>query len=228
MKIKGNIRKFVEALDIKNVGDQMIEQLVDKGFVKTPADLFELTSQQVSSIERKGEAHFKKMVQGLSARKRVSLEKFLGALNIPHAGEGTFINLIQSGVNTLEAFMNLTVSQALSASRVGQKAAESIVAFLKEHSRDIQRLRQHMDLQTSEGKKLAGKSFLFTGKANRPRSQLEALVRDNGGVVAGSVTAALTYLICADLTSTSGKAKKARQLGVTMITEDDFEKMATS
>lgn len=224
-KVKGNIRKFCEALDIKNVGDETISALVDLGHVKCPADLYELTEVQFCQVPRKGKAHYEKMQAGLAARKKVSVEKFFGSLNIPAAGEGTFVNLAQAGYNTFEKVMALTQEQAVKATRVGDQAAQSIVSFFLEYGADIKRLKGHLDIQSKAGKPLEGKSFIITGSCSRPKHEIYADIEAAGGTVAKSVARGLTYLITADPNSTSGKAQKARQLGVLMITEPQLLQM---
>lgn len=218
-KVKGNIHKFVETIDVKNVGTETISALVDMGFVKCPADLYEVTQEQFCRIDRKGPAHYVKMKAGLAARKKISVEKFFGALNVQGAGEGTFVNLAQAGYNTFEKIMSLTTVQAMSAMRVGEQAAASIVAFLGSNKQNIERLKGYLEIQSREGKPLEGRSFIITGSLSRPKNEIYADIEAAGGMVAKGITRSLSYLIAADPNSTSTKAQKARSLGVQMITE---------
>lgn len=224
-KVKGNIRKFVVALDIKNVGDETISSLVGLGFVRCPADLYRVTSEQFNRIPRKGDAHFEKMQAGLNARRKLSVERFFGALNIPNAAEGTFLNLVQAGFNTYEKIMSITVSQAMSAMRVGDQAAKSIVKYLQENKLDIECLRACLTIESRAGKPLEGKSFIATGTLTRSRNDIYADIETAGGIVAKSVSRGVNFLIMADPTSASSKAQKARELGIRMISEQDLFQM---
>lgn len=229
-KVRGNIKKFTAVIDAKNVGDETIDALVGLGLVRCPADLYTLTEADFCRIPRKGPAHFKKMRAGLEARKSVSVEKFFGSLNVSRAGEGIFSNLVQAGFSTYSQIMSLTVTEAVSAPRVGLEAAQAIVKFLAANREDIERLASFVQVgrDTPCDGPLSGKSFLITGTLSRPKAAVYAEITAKGGTVASSVTGNLTYLVCESVDSSSSKAVKARAMGVQLITEGDLSRILSA
>lgn len=224
-RVYGRVLKFVEILDIKGVGEETIRGLVQDGVVTHPLSLYEVTEEQFKVLERKGEKHFQKFQAGLSAKRVVDFYDFMGALSIAEAATGTFKSLAQAGFDTVKKWDEATPSQLDKAENVTERKARVMkVAWAKQRDQVLRMVTEgHVQFRTAETENaITGKTVCLTGTLSKPRKHYEDLIKASGGFTGGSVGKKTHILVSANPESNSGKMKKARSLGVEIISEDEL------
>jgi DNA ligase (NAD+) len=218
------------AMNIDGLGDKIVDQLVDKGLVKDVADLYALKEEEVAGLERMAEKSAQNLLEEIEASKKNSLARLIYALGIQFVGERTG-QLVAEHFSSLEELAAAKEEELEEVPEVGPKVAASIVEFFSEpaNRQIIKKLRRAGVHPTAEkrvvkSQKLAGKSFVFTGGlANRSREEAGELVIQNGGKVSGSVSKKTDYVVVG--TDPGSKYEKAKELGVPILTESEFEKL---
>jgi DNA ligase (NAD+) len=217
------------AMNIDGLGDKIVDQLVDKGLVKDVADLYALKEDDVAALDRMAEKSAQNLLEEIEGSKKNSLARLIYALGIFSVGERTG-QLLAEHFSSLEELAAAKEEQLEAVHEVGPKVAASIVEFFSEPANRqlIKRLNKagvHPTAEKREVKsqKLAGKSFVFTGGlANRSREEAGELVQQHGGKVSGSVSKKTDYVVVG--TDPGSKYDKAKELGVTILTETEYEK----
>jgi DNA ligase (NAD+) len=218
------------ALDIQGLGDKLVEQLVDKDWVKTPADLFELTAGQLETLERMGEKSAQKLAAAIDAAKRTTLPRFLYALGIRDVGEATALALAQH-FGDARAVADASLEEIQRVPDVGPIVAGSIRAYFDaaENRRLLSRLLAGgvewppIERPASSGD-FAGKTFVLTGTlAEMTREAAREEIIKRGGKVSGSVSKKTAYLVAGS--DPGSKLEKARESGVAVLDEAAFRKM---
>lgn len=224
----GKIKRWVKKLGIKEWGDAMIDALC-REYVTDLADIYTLQATTLAKLEVGGKVLGKstaeKALHNLHEKKVLPLADFVGALGIDLWGQSMCQILVDAGYDTLEKMEEEATFLQLSAvPGVGSKKARAFeVGFGYAAPTIAKLLNAGVEIKAPViGGVLSGKSFCFTGIRNK---ELEGRIKDAGGTVKGSVGKGLTYLVAKDPKSTSGKAKKARELGVEVIGIADVEKM---
>jgi DNA ligase (NAD+) len=216
------------ALDIEGLGDKLIEQLVERELVVTPADFYCLTAAQLSGLERMGEKSAAKLVQALERSKSTTLPRFLFALGIRDVGEATALSVARH-FGTLEKLMAADAAAIEEVPDVGPIVARHVAVFLASatHRSVIARLREQgvhwsaMQSAPAAGARLAGMSFVVTGTlASMSREAAAERLRTLGAKVSASVSAKTSYLVHG--AEPGAKLAKARQLGVRLLDEQAF------
>ena len=222
-----------DALDIEGVGEKAVQQLLDAGLVSDPADLYDLTVEDLTGLEGWGETSARNLVDGMDSAREPPLADFLVALGIPEVGTVTARNLAQE-FGTFEAILDAADEGDTDAFEavpdVGQTVARSIVEFFEgEGNRAvIDRLLDHVEPQAAEetgGDALDGQTFVFTGSLDGyTRGEAQELVERNGGSATSSVSGNTDYLVLGD---NPGQRKQddAAEHGVETLTEDEFEEL---
>lgn len=215
------------AMDIRGLGDKLVEQLVMKGRVKTVADLYTLTTDDLAGLERMGEKSAQNVIDAIEKTKNTTLPRFLHALGIPQVGEATAALLAQH-VGDLAPLMDAGTEDLERVPGIGPAMAADIHAFFREaHNRDvIDALRQAgvrwPKVERRQGATpLAGKTFVLTGTmASMTREEAKRRLVELGASVSGSVSKKTDYVVVG--VEPGSKADKARSLGVTTIDEQAF------
>jgi DNA ligase (NAD+) len=218
------------AMDIDGLGDKIVDQLVDKGLVKDVADLYLLKEDAVAGLERMAEKSAQNLLAEIEGSKKSSLARLIYALGIFSVGERTG-QLLAEHFSSLEELAAAKEEQLEAVHEVGPKVAASIVEFFSEPAnrqliKKLNKVGVHPTAEKREVKsdKLAGKSFVFTGGlANRSREEAAELVQQHGGKISGSVSKKTDYVVVG--TDPGSKYDKAKELGVTILTESEFEKL---
>jgi DNA ligase (NAD+) len=229
-QVIGRLAKWVSALDVLELGDALLTKLVEDGLVKTPADLYTLSIDTLSKIDRMGKKSAKNVHDALWKRNPITLDLFLGGLSIPGIGQQTIKVIMDAGFDTLEKVRAMSVADIEGVKGMGKIRAGSLFQGLKDYEAVIDALIKN-GVQIKEKQvmdttgKLSGQVVVFTGEASRPRKELQAMVESNGGKCGSSVSKQTTLLVLADPESTSTKANKARAMGVKLISEDQFVAM---
>ena len=227
---KESLKHFVsrKAMDIDGVGGKLIEQLVERELIRTPADLFKLDLTTLMQLERMGEKSAKNALNSLEQAKHTTLARFIFALGIREVGESTALNLANH-FKTLEALKNADFEQLQAVPDVGEVVANRILAFWREpHNvdavNDLIAQGIHWDaVETKEaGDNLfKGKIVVLTGTLSQMgRNEAKALLQEMGAKVSGSVSAKTDFVIAGD--AAGSKLTKAQELGITVLSEDEF------
>ena len=230
--VRGSIVHFVSkaGLDVDGVGAKWVEALIDSGRVKSPADLFTVTREELMGYDRMGEVSAGNFVAALDeARRRAPLTRFIAALGIRHVGEqtartlaGRFTDMDDLGRASLEDLMVLP--------DIGPEVARSIRAFFEnEQNRLLLERFRELGLWPQGGESapapavpqvLAGKKMLFTGTLSRPRDEFRRMAEAAGAVMLSGVSKKLDYLVVGD--KPGSKLDKAQALGITVLDEEQF------
>ncbi len=228
-QVKESIKHFASrrAMDIEGLGDKLVEQVVDKGLVRTPADLYGLTHSQWKSLDRMAAKSADNIMDALEKSKQAGLPRLLFGLGIRYAGEQT-AKLIARNYTSIEQLYTVTRDDLLEIHDVGPEVADSVSAFFSDEiNREvIQMLAEAGIVMTSEADtgqstELAGKKFVFTGTLTKfKRDDAARIVESQGGSVTSSVTKKTDYVVVGD--SPGSKYEKARKLGLAILSEEEF------
>lgn len=227
-QIRESIKHFASrgAMDIDGLGDKIVEQLLSLGLVHTVADLYRLTKDDFMRFDRMGDKLASNLLAALEASKRCDLGRYIYALGIRHVGERTAKALAQA-FGSLDDLEKATVGELISVRDIGATVAQSIATFFNntDNRAVISRLREYgvhpAAVAKTVGGRLSGRSFVFTGTLTRfSRDHARKLVEDQGGNVVGSVSKKTDYVVAGD--EAGSKLSKARDLGITVLSEEDF------
>lgn len=221
------------AMDIEGLGEKLIEQLVDLGWVETPADLYDpekIDADRLASLPRMGEKSAAKLMAAIERSKKTTLARFIYALGIRHVGEAT-AKLLAGHFGSLDALMNARLDELTAIEGIGPVVAQSIRDFFDEpHNRQvIERLRRlgvHWEESTpaKKSRALAGLTFVLTGTLPRmSREEAKALIEAHGGKVSSSVSKKTDYVVAGS--EAGSKLQRALELGVPVIDEDTLERL---
>lgn len=231
-QIKGRIEHFVgrRMMNIDGIGEEMVNDLCEKGYLKNCADLYDLTAEQIKSLYVKGDKIADKILAGIEASKSVPYERVLYALSIPYVGE-TGAKKIARASGNIDRLMAMTEDELMSIEDVGPNIARGIIEFFAdERNRSIvERLRAAgvtldapavADVRSSDI--LQGKSIVISGTFNRhSRDQYKALIEQHGGKNVGSISKK-TDMVLAGENMGPAKLEKATALNIPIIDEDTF------
>jgi DNA ligase (NAD+) len=213
------------ALDIEGLGDKLVDQLVDAGIVRTPADLYKLGLAKLAALERMADKSAANVIAAIEKSKATSLARFIFGLGIRHVGEATARDLARH-FGSLDALLAADETALLAVHDVGPVLAESIARFIAEpHNREgIEQLRAagvhwpEGPPQREDAGPLAGRTLVLTGTLpTLAREEAKALIEAAGGKVAGSVSKKTDFVVAGEEAGT--KLAKARELSVPVIDE---------
>lgn len=231
-QIKGRIEHFVgrRMMNIDGIGEEMVNDLCEKGYLKNCADIYDLTAEQIKSLYVKGDKIAEKILAGIEASKSVPYERVLYALSIPYVGE-TGAKKIARASGNIDRLMAMTEDELMAIEDVGPNIARGIIEFFAdERNRSIvERLRAAgvtldapavADVRSSDI--LQGKSIVISGTFNRhSRDQYKALIEQHGGKNVGSISKK-TDMVLAGENMGPAKLEKATALNIPIIDEDTF------
>ncbi|MEK6737395.1 MAG: helix-hairpin-helix domain-containing protein, partial [Planctomycetota bacterium] len=231
---KRRIKYFAsrDAMDVEGLGPALIEQLVDKGFLKDYADLYHLMYDDLVGLERMGEKSSANLIQAIEESKKRDLDRLIGALGINNVGTHT-AEVLANHFGNLDTLANATQEALERIHEIGPVVAGCIVEFFRDkHNRDIVEKLKACEINTqklaapalAKNPNVSGKSFVITGVLQKyPRKEAETVIKGLGGRVLSSVSKKTDYLVAGE--SPGSKADKARELNVRILDEDAFEKM---
>ncbi|MBR0282424.1 MAG: NAD-dependent DNA ligase LigA [Oscillibacter sp.] len=218
-----------DAMDIDGLGPAVVKQLAESGLVRNAADLYQLRREDVAKLDRMGEKSADNLLKAVEASKGRDLSKLLCALGIRQVGEKAAQALARR-FRTMTALLSATEDELTAIPDVGAVTARAVMEFLGEaQSRDlIARLesagvRMDSELKSTDGP-FTGKTFVLTGTLSRfDRKTAEGRIQALGGKASGSVSKKTTYVVAGE--DAGKKLQRANELGVTVLSEDDFAAM---
>lgn len=217
------------AMDIDGMGPAVLEGLVNAGWVHSPADLYDLTEEQIASLERMGKKSASNLINALEKSKQIDLSKVIFALGIPEVGEKTAAELA-SAFGSMEKLSWATLEQLTALDGFGEVVAQNIVNFfLEERNRvQIERLaKAGVNMESTKvkaGDTFEGKTFVLTGTLpTLKRNEAKELIESLGGKVSSSVSKKTDYVVAGE--EAGSKLTKANELGITILTEEQLLQM---
>lgn len=227
----GTIAKWCSVLGIKELGLTTIEKIQSFGFFSGIGSMYAQLDDQ-TECNRVMHAQLGKnwinIIKEVDAHREMTLAKFIAGYNIAGIGEKQVQKVIDSySIKEFKGFFWTNSSQRFVCDGIGSVLSQKLSKGLEVNKADMEETIKHIRFikQETAGGKLSGKSFCFTGAMEYKRKDLQDMVTAQGGTNLDSVTKNLTYLVIADPNSTSGKAKKARDLGITLISPEQFLEM---
>ena len=218
-----------DAMDIDGMGPAVMRQLIDRELVKTPADLYFLTTEQLADLERMGKKSAQNAVNAIAASKERGLERLLYALGIRQVGQKAG-KILASHVGSFDALAQATAEELTAIDDVGGITAAYIREWLDSPQSQhlIARLKEagvSMEAaQQSAGEQFKGMTFVLTGALEKfTRDEAAALIEARGGKASGSVSKKTTYVVAGE--NAGSKLRKANDLGIPVLTEDEFAAM---
>lgn len=235
-KIK-SFSHFVErnAMNIEGLSEATLEKFISLGFIKDFVDIYKLETyrDKITNLEGFGEKSYENIIASINASRECMLYALINALGIPGIGSANAKLLCKAFDNDLDKLLSATVEDISAVEGMGEILATGIVNYMQDEKnlKLIDELRKELNfikiIVDESTQVLAGKTFVITGSLNNyvNRDELKSIIEEKGGKVSGSVSAKTTALINNDATSNSSKNKKAKELGVEIITEAQFEEM---
>lgn len=231
-RVLHQLTKWVQTVDIRDLGESLIKSLYESGTVKSISDLYALTTEQLtpfflneqSIAAEKKSLGAEKVYSSIQNHRRMSLSVFVAGFDIEGIGETTVEKLVSAGFDSIEKLLNMTEEEAARVSGFAEKMASIAVEGLVENSEEMKSLSNGIiEIESATVGILSGKSFCFTGElVTMKRSDAEKIVKENGGTCKSSVTKDLSYLVTNDVSSGSSKNAKAAKLGIPVIDEKAF------
>ena len=233
-KVKARILYFAarKAMDIEGLGDVLVETLVDSGMVKTVADLYDLTTEQIANLERKAEKSAAKLIEQIELSKTRGLQRLLYGLDIRHVGE-RYAKILSRSFRNIETLALASVEELDAIHEIGLAVAESVFNFFRNEKNlaVIERLKAANvkteidgDANAATNENFNGKTFVLTGKLEQfTRDEAAKIIEDFGGRVSSSVSKKTDYVVAGS--DAGSKLTKAESLGIKVLSEDEFNAM---
>ena len=223
-----------DALNIDGLSESTLEKFLSKGFIKNDRDIFKLDryKDEIVNMEGFGKRSYEKLMAALEEAKHTNVARFLYSLGINGIGSANAKMIAKYFDNDIDKIITAGKDELLEIEGIGEVLANSIVDFFKDSKNieNVKSLREVLIFEAEESTgsdSFAGKVFVITGSLEHftNRNELKELIEKNGGKVSGSVSSKTNFLINNDTASNSSKNKKAKELGVEIISEEDFLKL---
>lgn len=228
----GRIDGWISKNNIKHLGDELLQTLFDGGVVTEIVDLYKIDWKLAAKVKRGNGVLGDKMAARIAAEvdktRTLSIDNFLGSMGLKFIGRRT---VEIAGLKTIEEWLSLTAEEAAKLEGIGPTKAEGIVEAIQHHKEEILELLEYVKIEGNvEVPKMATTtkasfSFCLTGKMSKGRAEISTDLEALGHTTKDDVVSGLTYLVCADTSSTSSKMKKAAKLGVKVISEEEMWKL---
>jgi DNA ligase (NAD+) len=246
-RLERTILYWCRNLEMDGIGEKLAEQLCATGLVRTLADLYKLTHQDIAGLERMADRSASNVIDELEASRSMTLSTFLAALGLPRIGP-EIASVIATEVGNLETLLELVekkdeeadmdadgkpnkynpvFDRLISIDRVGETVARLLLDGLDTRSTIVEELSLELDITEESPKQevgsLLGQTFCITGALSRPRKEVALSIKAEGGKVVSSVSGKLNYLVAGE--SAGSKLDKANRLGVKILSESELAEM---
>ena len=223
-----------DAMNIDGLSEATLEKFIARGFIHTFGDIFEISryKDEIMEMEGFGQKSFDNLMESLENARKTTLAKVIYSLGIANIGLANAKVICRHFNNSLDAIRKADLEEISAIDGIGPVIARNLVNYFheEENNQKLDYLMQHLHIQQEEIKSqqiFAGMNFVITGSLNHfsNRNEAKNLIESLGGKVTGSVTRKTTYLINNDTASNSSKNKKARELGIPILSEEEFLKL---
>ncbi len=224
-KNKEIILNFIVRMGIENLSTKRLEEMMKEELVLRVPDLYKITKEQLLTLEKTKDKLADKILNEIEKSRKVDLITFLSALGITGGAYNKCEKVVLAGFDSLEKIKNLTASQLMEIEGFAERSATEFVSSLKEKISLIEELEEigfSFKAKKIKDNPIKGKKICITGALSQKRSVIEGKIRDLGGVVTGSVSKATDYLLTNESDSASSKFKKAQDLSIPVISEQQF------
>ena len=224
-----------DAFNVEGLSEETIEKFIDKGFIKEYADIFKLQryEEDIVNMSGFGRKSYDNIIHAVDNARHVSLPKLIYSLGILNIGLSNAKVICKDFDYNLDSIRNATIEELVSSEGIGNIIATSMVDYFSDDDNNVvldnllNEISIEVESKESVESDITGKVFVITGSVYHfaNRNEVKDVIEKHGGKVTGSVTSKTDYLINNDIDSTSSKNKKAKELGVPIITEDEFIEM---
>lgn len=228
----GNLEKYVDVLDIKDISTSIIEKLYTEKVIKFPSDFYKLNVTDFAKIVGLGIKVGQKVIDNFNSKLTLDLPTFIASLNINGVSKSIIEKIVNRGYDNIEKLQSITLEQLLAIQGIKDITANKILVGLSKKKTIISELLKYITLEQidSVSNKLNGLSFVFTGAINKldtsgkryKREYLQQIVRENGGLTPSGMSKGVSYLVQADPSSKSSKTVKAENFGIKILGEMAF------
>lgn len=236
------IKSFVhmcgrDALNIEGLSEATLEKFLEKGFIKNYSDIYDISrfKDEIVNMEGFGEKSYENIIDSIEKSKSTSLDRFIYSLGITNIGLANAKMLLKAFNNNLEELLRADAERLSQIDGVGSVIAESFISYFNDESKhkEAMELLEKLDIIKEENlvdEIFANMNFVVTGSVAlfSNRNEVKAYIEQRGGKVTGTVSKNTNYLINNDINSTSSKNKKAKELGVPIITEQQFLNLSSN
>lgn len=228
-KVKDDILNFIHKIGIDDLSGKRLEELIKVGFVTDIPSLYDLNVEQLLSMDKVKDKLANKIVTNIQKTKNVDIITFLSALGITGGAYNKCEKVVSYGHDTVEKILGLSVEKLSEIESFAEKSATEFVNSIQSKKGMINKLLskgfEFKQRSVNTDTAVSGKKFCITGTLSMKRSDLQKLIKENGGVAVSSVSKATDFLITNDTESSSSKFKKAKELNIPIINEDKFLEM---
>lgn len=229
-KVLGKIMRFIHSIDIKELGKTIVTSLINQGKIASCADIYFLTETDIADLilesgRRVGNSTAKKILENISDKTELTVPQILGSVGVYQLGKGRVENIIEVApeFSDISEWFLGKLNDPIISTRAGVPGiGRDIQESLMDKKDIITRLLQKVTIKMTTNKNVNGLRFCITGTHSRGRKEMAADIEKAGHIFEGSVSAGVNYLVMEDPNSDSGKAKKARSLGVKCISEKEL------
>jgi DNA ligase (NAD+) len=228
--VKEGILNYIQKAGIDDISDKRLDEMLGKGLVTTIADLYRLKVEDFLHLEKVKDKLALKMFENIQKSKTQSLPQFISAIGVEGVSVAKSEKIIAQGHSTLEKILDLDLEKMLAIEGFAERSSQVFLESLKKKKpmiRELLKLGVEVKADenvTGEGN-LQGLKFCITGELSRPRGEIEKLIKQNGGIMVGSVSKNTSYLVTNEKESSSSKFVKAKSLGIPVIDEDQLNQL---
>ncbi len=229
-QVREGILNFIQKIGIDDLSSKRLEEMIRAELVTEIPDLYKLKMEDMLSLDKVKEKLATKILNNIEKSKGVDLITFLGSLGISGGAFNKCEKIVSSGYNSIEAILGLTLNELIEVDSFAEKSASDFLTSLEEKKPLIKKLLKvgfSFEKETVEGP-LKDKKICITGALSEKRSIVEKSIRDAGGTVVGSVSKNTDYLLTNETESNSSKFKKAKQLDIPIVSEEEMKKIISS
>ena len=233
-KIKDEILNFIQKIGIEDLSSKRLEEFIRLGLIKNIPSLYELKVEDLLSVDKVKDKLASKIIASIDKSKSANLITFLSALGISGGAYNKCEKIVTNGYDSIEKIMRMKYSDLELIESFAEKSATDFVNSLQSKAEIINKLigygfeLKHNVATTNAESSIAGMKFCITGTLTVKRSELQKMIKENGGIVQSGVSKETNFLVTNDTESTSSKFKKAKQLEVPIITDTKLFEMINS